>query len=227
MEFLSSAFSGEYLYSIGAILSFSAYILTNILWLRVLLVVAAIFYIIAGISLGITSMSGWNSAYLVINAYHVVILLLNNSTVLLPEDTKEIYQNEFSSMTTREFKKLILMNPLTEVNNKKLIEEGTVPGKLLVLVKGEATVLKSAKKIATLTPGDLIGEMSFMSNKPASADVVTVGEAKVAYWSHKDLDRIHKKNNILYNKFISVIGYDLVKKLNKKNHEFVNNSTSH
>ena len=102
-----------------------------------------------------------------------------------------------------------------------------MPGKLLVLVKGEATVLKSGKKIATLSPGDLIGEMSFMSNKPASADVVTVGEAKVAYWSHKDLDRIHKKNNILYNKFISVIGHDLVKKLNKKNHEFVNNSTSH
>ena len=118
MEFLSSAFSGEYLYSIGAILSFFAYILTNILWLRILLVVAAIFYIIAGISLGITSMSGWNSAYLLITSYHVVILLLNNSTVLLPEDTIEIYQHEFSSMTTREFKKLILMNPLNELNNE-------------------------------------------------------------------------------------------------------------
>ena len=153
MEFLSSAFSGEYLYSIGAILSFSAYILTSILWLRILLVVAAIFYIIAGISLGITSMSGWNFAYLLINAYHVVILLLNNSTVLLPEDTKEIYQHEFSSMTTREFKKLILMNPLTEVSNEKLIEEGTVPGKLLVLVKGEATGIQIWKKNSIFIAG--------------------------------------------------------------------------
>lgn len=103
--------SGEYFYSIAALFSLSAYLLGNILWLRILLVVAALFYIISGVSLGITSMVGWNTAYLLINAYHVVLLLLEKSTINLPDDTKDIYQRIFSSMSTREFKKLITVNP--------------------------------------------------------------------------------------------------------------------
>jgi CRP-like cAMP-binding protein len=74
-----------------------------------------------------------------------------------------------------------------------------------------------------LKQGDLIGEMSFMSSQPASADVFTTGEATIAYWSHKDLEKIKNKNNPLYNKFISIIGRNLVKKLDRKNHEIVNN----
>ena len=225
MEFLSTLIPGEYLYSIAAVLSFSAYLMGNVLWLRILLVMASSVYVIAGISLGITSMAGWNSAYLLINSFHVVILLLNNSTVILSDDTKEIYHQEFSSLTTREFKKLILMNPLYKVVNEQIIDEGETPGKMLVLIKGEARVIKSGKQIAIVQQGDLVGEMSFMSNQPASADVVTIGEATIAYWTHQDLDKINKKNYALYNKFISIIGRNLVKKINRKNNEIVENES--
>ncbi len=221
MEQISNLLSGEYLYSIAAILSFAAYLTSNVLWLRILLVLAATVYVITGISLGITSMAGWNFAYLLINLFHVVVLLMNNSTVLLTDETKDIYHQEFSALTTREFKKLIKTNPLYKVNDEKIIEEDEVTQKLLVIIKGEATVLKSGKKIAIIKQGDLIGEMSFMSAQPASADVVTNGEALIAYWTHKDLEKIQKKNNQLYNKFISIICRNLVSKINRNNSEIV------
>jgi len=213
--------SGEYFYSIAALFSLSAYLLSNMLWLRIFLVLAAIVYIFSGMRLGITSMVGWNSAYLAINLYYVVVLILDKSTIALPEETKEIYHQYFSSMSTREFKRLISINKFQIIKGEKLIGEGEVTDKLFILLDGEVDVVKSGKTIAKLNAGDFVGEMSFMSNNTASADVIATKEVKYAYWSHKDLDKLSKKNQKIYNKFISVISCDLVRKLNVKNTELV------
>ncbi len=213
--------SGEYFYSIAALFSLSAYLLGNILWLRILLVVAALFYIFSGVSLGITSMVGWNTAYLLINAYHVVLLLLEKSTINLPDNTKDIYQRIFSSMSTREFKKLITVNPMNAAKNDTLIVQGETTDKLFIIIKGEVQVSRSGQLIAVLVPGDLIGEMSFMSSEPASANAVATDHVQYTFWSHEDLEKLKHKNCAVYNKFISIIGRDLVRKLNRKNQEIL------
>jgi hypothetical protein len=213
--------SGEYFYSIAALFSLSAYVLSNILWLRIFLVLAAIVYIISGVNLGITSMVGWNSAYLVINLFHVGLLLLDKSTITLPEETKEIYHQFFSAMSTREFKKLITINQFQTVKGERLIAEGEVTDRLFMLLEGKVNIVKSEQKIASLNSGDLVGEMSFMSKDPASADVIAAEVVKYAYWTHEDLEKLCQKNCIVYNKFISIIGCDLVRKLNAKNAELM------
>ena len=206
--------SGEFFYSIAALFSLSAYLLSNILWLRIFLVLAAIVYIISGMTLGITSMIGWNTAYLVINLYHVVFLILDKSTINLPDETKEIYHQFFSSMSTREFKKIITINSFCLVEGAWLIEEGEVTDKLFIVLSGKVNIISSGKIIASLRSGDLIGEMSFMSKQPASATAVAVDNVHYAYWTHQDLEKLNQKNTNIYNKFISVIGRDLVRKLN-------------
>jgi hypothetical protein len=213
--------SGEYFYSIAALFSLSAYVLSNILWLRIFLVLAAIVYIISGVNLGITSMVGWNSAYLVINLFHVGLLLLDKSTITLPEETKEIYHQFFSAMSTREFKKLITINQFQTVKGERLIAEGEGTDRLFILLEGKVNIVKSGKTIASLNSGDLVGEMSFMSKDPASADVVAAEVVKYAYWTHDDLEKLCQKNCAVYNKFISIIGCDLVRKLNAKNAELM------
>ena len=207
----------EYLYSIAAFFSFSAYLLKDILWLRILLVFAAIVYIITGISLGITSMIGWNSAYLVINLFHVIMLLLDKSTINLPDETKYVYHQVFEGMSTREFKKLITINKFEIAIDEQLFQEGKKTSKLMMLLEGKVDVVKSDKYVTSLYSGDLVGEMSFMSKDLASASVYAVDNVLYAYWSHQDLARLKIKNNDIYNKFINVIGQDLVKKLNNKN----------
>lgn len=213
--------SGEFFYSIAALFSLSAYVLSNILWLRIFLVLAAIVYIISGVSLGITSMVGWNTAYLAINLFHAALLLLDKSTITLPEETKEVYHQFFSSMSTREFKKIITINQFKTVKGEKLIGEGEVTDRLFILLEGKVDIIKSGKTIASLNSGDLVGEMSFMSKDPASADAIAAEVVKYAYWTHDDLDKLCQRNCNIYNKFISIVGCDLVRKLNAKNTELI------
>ncbi len=211
--------SGEYFYSIAALFSLSAYVLSNILWLRVFLVLAAIVYIISGINLGIAQMVGWNLAYLVINLFHIALLLLDKSTIALPDETKTIYPRFFSTMSTREFKKLITINQFQTVKGERLIAEGDVTDRLFILLEGKVNIVKSGEVITSLDSGDLIGEMSFMSKNPASADAIATEVVTYAYWTHEDLEKLSQKNCAVYNKFISIIGCDLVRKLNAKNSE--------
>jgi len=214
--------SGEYFYSIAALFSLSAYLLTNMLWLRILLVLASVVYIISGISLGITSMVGWNSAYLAINLFYVVKIILEKSTITLPEETRDIYRQFFSSMSTREFKKIIRVNPfITVVKDEVLIAQNEVTDRLFIVLKGKVNIEQSGVIIDAVESGDLIGEMSFMSNQPASASAVAIETVQYAYWSHKDMGKINQKNCEIYNKFISIIGQDLIRKLNKKNEKNV------
>lgn len=158
---------GELLYNAAAIMSLSAYMMSNVLWLRIFIIVASIIYVIAGVVLGITSMSAWNTTYLLINFYHVVVILKNNSSVFLEDHVKGLYLGPFSSLTSREFKTLISINPVRDSTNQKVITEGETTHEMLVILRGTADVVVAGKSIATLEEGDFIGEMSFIGKCPA------------------------------------------------------------
>lgn len=218
MEWLLTSNYGEYLYSIAAIFSFAAYVFSNIFWLRVFLIIAAVLYIITGLSLGLTSMTGWNIAYLIINLYHATLILFNKSTVLLPDDIKDIYSESFTALSSREFKKVVMTNPYhIYQTGEKIMAQGATTNELFLVLSGKASVFASQNEIATISNGDFIGEMSFISKQKASADVYAKSEVIVAYWTHSDLNKLKQKNTDIYNRFLTVIGRDLVKKLQRKN----------
>jgi len=217
--------SGEYLYSIAAVFSCAAYVLRNILWLRILLVAAAIIYIFSGVQLGITSMIGWNSAYLAINLFHITFLLLDKVTINLPEDTRAIYHQYFSSLSTREFKKLIMDNKFRTYRNQEIISELEIPDRLFIVLSGKVNIIKKNNAIASLRAGDFIGEMSFLSKEPASASAFAENLVLCAFWSHDDLEKLKITNIKTYDKFIAIIGCDLVRKLKHKNEIHLEHTT--
>jgi len=219
MEGSLQNFSGEYLYSVAALFSCLAYILRSILWLRIFLVCAAITYIVSGVSLGITSMIGWNSAYLVINLFHIVVLLMDKVTIALPAETRAIYHRYFSTLSTREFKKLIMINGFCTFQDQNIIDESEIPNRLYIVLRGQVDVVKRDRIIATLASGDFIGEMSFLSKEPASANAYAHNFVQCAYWTHDDLEKLKLKNAGAYEKFIAIIGCDLVRKLKLKNEQ--------
>ena len=217
MEGSLLSISGEYFYSVAATFSCLAYILRSMLWLRIFLACAAITYIVSGIILGIASMIGWNSAYLAINLAHIVWLLLDRITITLPPETRNIYQRYFSTMSTREFGKLITSNDFCIFQDQNIVVEFEVPRKLFIILRGKVDIVKAGETIATLRPGDFIGEMSFLSKERASASAYAENLVQCAYWTHDDLERLRARNIDAYNRFIAIIGCDLVRKLKHDN----------
>lgn len=68
-----------------------------------------------------------------------------------------------------------LASHVDEVNveaGRVLADEGALTGReLLIIVEGRATVRRGGRELATLSNGDVIGEMSLIDGQPRSATV--------------------------------------------------------
>ena len=59
----------------------------------------------------------------------------------------------------------------------EIVKEGDVGQKLVVLVSGTADVIRKRSTLASLGPGDVIGEISLIDGRPRTAQVVATSTA--------------------------------------------------
>jgi CRP-like cAMP-binding protein len=61
---------------------------------------------------------------------------------------------------------------------------------MLVLLSGSASVQRGGRKIAALSPGDVIGELGVLSRAPRNATVTTTTDAEVAVIDQRAMTRL-------------------------------------
>lgn len=59
---------------------------------------------------------------------------------------------------------------------ERIIEQGKIQGKMFIVLEGQVKVLVSGKHVATLSDQPLVGEIEFLDQLPASADVFLLTE---------------------------------------------------
>ncbi len=211
--------NGEWLYNLAAATGFIAYLMTNVLWLRILLVVGACVYIVTGVVIGLTSMIGWHVAYAIINLVHVVILIMDKHGTSLPDSLKHLYSTKFHSIKPREFKRLLAVNAERHIVNKTLLEQGQENGNLYLIISGNAVVELDGKQVGSLSAGDFFGAMSVLGGRVTSSTVRVEGSVQMVHWSKQDLERLERKNLSLYNRFMMAVGLNLIDKLHTTTEE--------
>ncbi|MFP5331136.1 MAG: cyclic nucleotide-binding domain-containing protein [Acidimicrobiia bacterium] len=88
--------------------------------------------------------------------------------------------NTFAHLGDRRLKALAPFTDDVDVAaGTTLMEEGSLPHELEVLVSGTADVLVGGKKVGELGPGDVIGEMALLNRTKRSATVVTTSPARL------------------------------------------------
>jgi len=106
-----------------------------------------------------------------------------------------------------------------------LIRQGEENDHLFLVLKGRLDVLQDMdginKKVATLEPGDSLGEVSVFDPGPASATVRSSGESEVWLISSDGLDRLHSASPKVAYRLLSRITTCLSKRLRMMNDEVV------
>ncbi len=206
----------DYLLHVANVLYLFSYLLKDILWLRVLTVIAATclipFFYFRPEPLLIAIY--WNIVFTGINLYQIWVLLLERRPVSLSQKEQVLYQAAFRSLTPREFLKLInIASWKTAESGEQLVNEGEVSDKVLVIYEGKVSIVANNESIAFIGDGYFVGEMSFLTGEPTAAGAVADEPTEYVCWSVSELQTFLSKHPELLSAFQRVISQDLVHKL--------------
>ncbi len=97
----------------------------------------------------------------------------------------------FADLNDRELKKVADAGRLVHLPSQwSLMAESTPADKAYVILAGEADVRVKGETVATVGPGDIIGEIGVLEKRLRTAAVVSTSELEVVHFTNEDLARL-------------------------------------
>jgi CRP-like cAMP-binding protein len=97
----------------------------------------------------------------------------------------------FSNCTKRQLQEIVkVATELVLPAGKVLARQGEVGLEMFILLDGTASVTRDGQRVATVTAGDVVGELAVISGHPRNATVVAETELQVLDLTHTGLDQL-------------------------------------
>jgi CRP/FNR family transcriptional regulator, cyclic AMP receptor protein len=97
----------------------------------------------------------------------------------------------FSELSEDEAKRLSAFATETSAaEGQILMKQGDYAVELIAIEEGTADIIQDGKKIASLGPGDLIGEMALFNREPRNADVIATSPMRLLKLTHWEIRRM-------------------------------------
>jgi CRP/FNR family transcriptional regulator, cyclic AMP receptor protein len=97
----------------------------------------------------------------------------------------------FSELSPAEARRLATFATETSAaEGQILLKEGDYSIELIAIEEGTADVLQGGRTIASLVPGDLIGEMGLLERRPRNADVIASSPMRLIRLTHWEIRRM-------------------------------------
>ena len=204
----------EIIIHLAYLITFIALSIRDVLFLRIVLSFACCLQVVYQYSFNNNpDIAFWNAAFLAINLFQVVKIIKERSPVKIPDDIVDIYRTKFSDMTHREFLYFWSLGKQKDVTDVSLINEGEYQKSLFLILSGSAAVSRDSRVIATLHRPEFVGEISFITREPASANVDAKSKLYYIEWDQEELRRLKIKNSQFWTKLNQCLGEDLAKKI--------------
>jgi hypothetical protein len=201
---------------VANVLFLFSYLVKDILWLRLLTVVAGgvLLAYYALLPVPLWAAIGWNVIFLAINLWQIHVLLLERRPVHLPPEELRLYQLAFRSLKPREFAKLLRVGAWTSIGaGETFVRRGEALERVMIIASGRARVEIDGGTAAELGPGRFVGEMSFITGRAPHANVVAAEATRVVSWPQRELRAFLVRDAQLRAMMQMIIGEDLVAKL--------------
>lgn len=131
---------------------------------------------------------GSEVALVVINVFMLAYLAWSNSRVRFDQREQFLYENEFSDLTRVEFNRLLKISEWhLEAPGFVYTVEGQILTDLYYLISGHAEAELPDGNTVSLPQGNVIGEVSFRLQCPASATVTSTEPCMCLHWDQNEL----------------------------------------
>lgn len=181
-------------------------------WLRVMLTLGAVGFVVYGAFEGIKSMVAWNVA---IGGMHLARLLRDHHQqrqVQLTPAEQTIRDEFLPTLSDFDFNLLWAMGERSEHTDEVMIAAGSRPTTVSIVLDGTALIERNGEVIRGVRRGGLLGEMSFVSGELAGVSVRAKQTLVVHQWRQQDLESLAQVRPVCARAVEQMIGRDLAAK---------------
>ena len=197
-----------------------SFLVKDILYLRLVSIVASLFSVFYNWVIPVEPMwipIFWNFVFVGLNLYHIAVIIYEKRPVDMTDKEKELYDTMFRNLTPVEFLKITKVAEWVKYNTPlPIITQGKPVKDLILIYNGTVDVIVNDKKVAELKDGQFVGEMSFLTEKPATATCRVEHNAECLVWKQKEFKDLLKRNPSLYYSIQSLLSNQLVSYSNKE-----------
>jgi hypothetical protein len=168
----------------------ASYTVRDILWLRVLTVLAATMLIpyYAMQMVPLRAAIDWNVIFIIINCYWIVRLIIERQPVHFTPDEARLRELSFPSLTSREARDLYAMGTWVDiVPHASLTVHDRTAYKFSVILRGDSDVLYHGATISQLGEGQFVGGIDLQAEVVGDLDVVARTSTRVMCWPRDTL----------------------------------------
>lgn len=196
-----------------------SFLVKDIFWLRIVSIAASLFSVLYNYIIPAEPMwlaINWNFVFIAVNLYHIAVILYEKREVKMDDKNQELYDTLFKEMTPVEYLKISRAAKWELVKaGQRIITQGMPVPDLYLIYNGTVDVLVDNEQIAELKDGEFVGEMSFLTEKVATATCKVKYDAQCLVWKQKEFKELLKRNPSLYFTIQSVLSSQVSDKLVK------------
>ena len=196
-----------------------SFLVKDIFWLRIVSIAASLFSVFYNFYIPVEPMwlaINWNFIFIAVNLYHIAVILYEKREVKMDDKNQELYDTLFKEMTPVEYLKISRAAKWELVKSgQRIITQGMPVPDLYLIYNGTVDVIVDNEQIAELKDGEFVGEMSFLTEKVATATCKVKYDAQCLVWKQKEFKELLKRNPSLYFTIQSVLSSQVSDKLVK------------
>jgi CRP-like cAMP-binding protein len=191
-----------------------AYMVRDILWLRILTVIATFCLIPYYFTRAEPMMVPiyWSLVFAALNVYWIVRLLLERAPMKLNADEQRLCELVFRTMSPREMITLLKLATWEHAETGECFVERHKPSnRLMVIYSGRACAEVDGLRVTELEPGQFIGSIDYVTQETAPADILAIEPTRYVSWPKSELKDFMSRNPELHSALKSTLAIDLAR----------------
>lgn len=197
-----------------------SYWLTDMFWLRLVAIVGLTLEIIYFLFSGgdLRTGIGWDVVFIAINAYQLSRLMQDRLSLRLPADERELLRNVLTGLDDAQIARLLVAGRFSDIAKGTMLAEENQPlEKLFFICAGHVRVTIGGREVAHLEKGNFVGEVAFLTEKPATATVVAEDSVRALVFERSELSRFFRNEAEVAGLIYQLLGRELANKIKVSN----------
>lgn len=166
----------------------------------------------------------WEAIFVLTNLIQLAIMAYEQRNRTLDDDERVLIDAVLPDADTAQVRRLLALGKAgTAEPETVLFSQGETPDQLMVLTRGTVQVEQAGKVIGACGEGDFLGEISFQSGSPASADVIVTNTVHFFAFEQQVLRRFLSRHSDIASALEASLSRNLMAKLVRTTHAASNN----